>query len=119
MKSEEFIEAVKDVVKNAAIEDVKSNLESPPGRRVSKTESECSEWYNRLKEDEKGNVNAVIESAVNEAIFGLLAVLDGVRPICSAHNTNKGELVLIYRDQQGESVLNAPDKIGLHDLYNS
>lgn len=116
MKSEEFIEAVKEVVRSGAIDDVIANVKSPPGRRVSESERKRSEWYNQLSSDEKLKANSLIEDAVDEALFGILSVIDGVRAIESEEN--KGALVLSYIKEGNITVLNSPEDLALHDLYN-
>jgi predicted house-cleaning noncanonical NTP pyrophosphatase (MazG superfamily) len=114
MRPQQFIEAIKDVVRDAAIDDVISNLKDPPGRTVDKHEAERSAWYNQLSLEESAKVNSAIESAVNEALFGMLTVIDGVRAAGF-----DGKLILSHKDSGGETILNDPEKIALHDLYSS
>jgi hypothetical protein len=60
-------------------------------------------------------VSAVIATAVDGALFGLLCVLDGVRAV--EDGEIKGEFRLHYI-KGGVAVLNGPDAPFLHDLYN-
>ena len=115
MDSEEFILAIKNVVRDSAIEDTIENLEDPPGRKVPELERKRSEWFNNLPEGDRRNVESIIVDAVNEALFGLLSVLDGARAI--EDSGDKGQLILTHKGVK-ENLLNDPDKIGLHDLYN-
>ena len=78
-------------------------------------ERKRSEWFNNLPEGDRRNVESIIVDAVNEALFGLLSVLDGARAI--EDSGDKGQLVLTHKGVK-ENLLNDPDKIGLHDLYN-
>jgi len=116
MNSEQFISVVKEVVRDSAIEDTIENLEEPPGRKVSEEEKLRSDWFNSLAESDRVKVKVIIAEAVDEALFGLLSVIDGVRAI--EDGGDKGRLALIHFSQNKE-LLNDPDKIGLHDLYNA
>ncbi|MCP4990020.1 MAG: hypothetical protein GY928_29425 [Colwellia sp.] len=116
MNSEQFISIIKKVVRESAIEDTIENLEDPPGRRVSENERYRSDWFNGLSSDSRINVESIITDAVDEALFGLLSVIDGARAI--EDGENKGKLILTHKKQQ-EKVLNDPDNIGLHDLYKA
>ena len=114
MNSEDFVEALKRHVRDAAIEDTLAKLKEPPGRRVSQKEMARSDWYRALSSEEAEHVNGVIATAVHEALFGLLAVLDGVRTI----DDEDGLFELTYVSDQ-RFVLNDPRAIGLHDLLNA
>lgn len=114
MNSEEFVEALKRDVRDAAIADTIANLKNPPGRRVPPQERVRSDWYNTLSADEAEHVDSVIATAVHEALFGVLAVLDGARSI----DDEGGRFELTYVADQ-RVILNDPQAIGLHDLLNA
>lgn len=114
MNSEDFVEALKRHVRDAAIEDTIANLKQPPGRRVPPQERVRSNWYNALSPEEVEHVNSVIATAVHETLFGLLAVLDGARTI----DDQGGRFELTYVADQ-RVVLNDPQAIGLHELLNA
>ncbi|EKO3627863.1 hypothetical protein [Vibrio metschnikovii] len=116
MNSEQFISVIKKVVRECAIEDTIENLEDPPGRKVPEAEQLRSDWFNRLTEDDRRKVESIVTDAVDEALFGLLSVIDGARAI--EDGEDKGRLALIYKGLN-EELLNDPNKIGLHDLYNA
>ena len=116
MNSEQFISIIKQVVRECAIEDTIENLEDPPGRKVPEAEQLRSDWFNGLSEDDRSKVESIVTDAVDEALFGFLSVIDGARAI--EDGEDKGRLVLIHKSQN-EVLLNDPDKIGLHDLYNA
>lgn len=113
MNSQEFVEALKLHVRDAAVEDTIKNLKNPPGRRVQVEERARSDWYNNLSAAEASHVDAVIAAAVHEAVFGLLAVLDGARTI-----EGTGRLELAYVDGH-RVLLNDPQAISLHELLNA
>jgi len=114
MNSEDFVDALKRYVGDAAIEDTIASLKQPPGRRVLSKERVRSDWYNALSTEEAEHVNSAIATAVHGALFGLLAVLDGARTI----DDEGGRFELIYVADQ-RVVLNDPQAIGLHDLLNA
>lgn len=58
MKSEDFIDAVKLHVKDAAVEDTILNLKNPPGLKVLPHDRARSEWYNRLSNDDVARINS-------------------------------------------------------------
>ena len=114
MNGPDFVEALKRHVRDSAMEDTIANLKSPPGRRVPPQERKRSDWYNGLSDEEAAHVNSVIATSVHEALFGLLAVLDGARTI----DDEGGRFELTYVADK-RVPLNDPQAIGLHDLLNA
>jgi histone H3/H4 len=112
MDTELFVTAIRRYVRDAAVEDVISKLKKPPGRRVLIERKATSDWFNALSEADASYVKQVVEDAVDEAIFGLFAVLDGSRTIC------EGRFELIYVGEK-QVLLNDPDKIGLNEVFNA
>lgn len=118
MNAEEFVAAIKMVVLDAAVRGVESSLLSPPGRQPAEGLVRASEWYLGLPDDSRSMVMDVARDAAHAAVFGLLAVLDGVRAI--EGYGPKGSLRLAYVSPSGEeSVLNDEAGEELHDLLNS
>ncbi|EJN6958658.1 TPA: hypothetical protein ACX6RS_003983 [Photobacterium damselae] len=89
-------------------------MEDSPGRKVPEAEKRHSEWFNKLSDKDRSNVESIVTEAVDETLFGLLVALDGARAI----EDDKGRLVLVHKGG-AEVLLHDPDKIGLHDLYNA
>ena len=116
MNSEKFIATIKKVVRDSAVEDTIENLEDPPGRRVPEAEKIRSDWFNALSDGDRSRVESIVKDAVDEALFGFLSVIDGARAI--ENGEDKGRLILMYKSEN-EQILNDPEKIGLHDLYNA
>ena len=116
MNGEQFISIIKKAVRECAISNTIENLEDPPGKKVSETEQRRSDWFKALTEDERVKIESIVTDAVDEALFGLLSVIDGVRTI--EDGDVKGNLALIYKGPV-EELLNDPEKIALHDLYNA
>jgi hypothetical protein len=102
-------------VRNKAIEDTILNLKHPPGRKVPENEKLRSDWYNYLSETDRNWVDSVIASSVHEALFGLFTILDGDRNIEDGVSGGYFELIYVQSDRV---LLNDPEKIGLHDLFN-
>ena len=116
MDAEKFVGVLNTVVKDAAVEDTISILESPPGRRPDKELVELSEYYNAQSDDIKKIINKIIERVADDSLFGMLCVLDGVRVI--EDDEDKGELVITYKKSKGKHVILNENK-DLHDIYNS
>lgn len=112
MNADTFVQLIKLDVRDAAISDVVSKLKKPPGRQVPADKKDRSDWFNSLTPLDEARVVQVIESSVNEAIFGLFAVLDGTRKIAP------GQFELFYRDVVREW-LNDPSKIGLNEIFKA
>lgn len=115
MNNEEFIDALKLYVKDDGVEGVISKLKNPPGRNVLPQMKMLSDWYNNLSEENTNNVNAVMALTAHDVLFGVLAVLDGVRLI----DKDKGTFELTYKTQDDRVILNDPSEIGLHELLNA
>lgn len=112
MDTKLFVAAIRRHVCDAAIEDVIEKLKSPPGRRVLPEKKAKSDWFNDLSESDALHVKHVVEDAVDEAIFGLFAVLDGSRTVC------EGRFDLMYVGAE-QVLLNDPSKIGLNEVFNA
>lgn len=115
MDNAEFVDALRLYVRNDGVEGVISRLKSPPGRSVSPKMKNLSEWYNSLSEENTNNVNTTIELIAHDVLFGVFAVLDGIRFI----DKEKGKFELTYKTQEDTFMLNDPSEIGLHELLNS
>ena len=81
--AEHFVDAVHEVVYRAAARQVLELLEDPPGRNPSPQLVSLSAWSRSLDRSDGEQLAAVVRMAVDHAVFGFLAVLDGVRPIGS------------------------------------
>jgi hypothetical protein len=115
MNGEEFVEAIKLYVRDSSVENVIKQLKNPSGRSVSPERKAHSVWYNGLSNDDRNHVDHVVTRAVHSALFGIFAVLDGVRVI----DTEEGTFELVYVGSGGERVLlNDPNAMGLHDLLS-
>lgn len=114
MKNKEFIDLIKYVVRDAAIENTLGNLKQA-SKSSSDFEKSRTKWFSELSMLEKKHIESIVKDAVDESLFGLLCVIDGVRVI--EDDEVKGELILTYEKSGISFVLNDPSDIYLHDLY--
>jgi len=117
MNAENFVDAVHSEAQEAAAEDVISLLEHPPGRRPDPKLVALSQWFNTLSEEDKQRVREVAAMASHAAIFGILAIMDGVRAI--EDGADRGALELRYVKGNESTLLNDPNRPMLHDLLQS
>lgn len=120
MTLDSFMLGVKESVRNAAIEDTILQLKKPSGRNPRRRHVEQSEWFNQLSSEDQDMVTAILKEAVDEALFGIFAVLDNVRAI-NDDNTDEedGSFELYYVKDGSKVLLNKPDGMYLHDEYNA
>lgn len=106
-----FINIVVDRCRNVAIESMILNLKKPAGRKPNPKLVNMSEWYNKLSEIDKVILEEVIQESVDEALFGLMCVLDGSRS-----SGVKGNYLISYQEGYQKVTTNNGDE-PLHDLY--
>ncbi|MFB1118209.1 hypothetical protein RF240_05655 [Dickeya dadantii] len=114
MNAEQFVDVIRKVVTESSVKGIESILESPPGRKPRKDLLEMSAYYNERTDEEKEVINKIIRLSVDNAVFGFLCVLDGVRAI--EDEEEKGTLSLIYKKDE-EVILNKGED--LHDYYKA
>lgn len=114
MKNKEFVDLIKYVVRDAAIDDTLGNLKQAP-KSSSDFERSRTKCFSELPMLEKKHIESIVKDAVNESLFGFLCVIDGVRAI--EDDEIKGKLILTYEKSGTSFVLNNPSDIYLHDLY--
>ena len=113
MDAAEFVDVVRKVVMEAAVDGVVSNLTEPPGKRPAPELLKLSKWFLGLPADDRAMVRRALDEGSHAAVFGLLAVLDGVRRVDPEQPP--GKLQLWYEGRQGRTMLSGD----LHDLLNS
>lgn len=117
MDREIFVKAVKKNVRDSAISGTIKSLINPPGRKPEQELMMLSHWYNGLNEINKEMLIKVIERAVDQSVFGFLAVVDGVRVI--EDSFDKGRLDLYYMKGATQLLLNGEQDEYLHDIYKN
>jgi hypothetical protein len=113
MNTQEFVDIIREVVLDTAVDSVESNLIDPPGRKPAEDLKQMSVWYNSLDNGAKEMVLRIARYSARISVFGFFCVLDGVRAIESGE---KGDLKLYY-EKDGKVVwLNDPSEEELHNL---
>ena len=113
MNSEEFVDAIRNVVWKSTVSSMSKLLAKSPGRSPSKELIEKSNWYNSLDEDDREMVTKIIDESARIAVFGFLCVLDGARAI---EDGDKGLLKLYFEKDGNQILLNDQNRQALHDL---
>jgi hypothetical protein len=121
MDSQDFVDSIKEAVRDAAIADTLSVLENPVGRKTIQETRDMAEWYKSLDENQKRLLLKIITKSVDLSVFGILCVIDGSRSIedrsTGGSSGGRGVFELNYV-KDGQSVtLNA--NASLHELYNA
>jgi hypothetical protein len=106
LRQREFIDAVYAAVYKTAIDGVIRLLVQPPGRRPRSDIVNLSSWYNGLNDDQQNLVQDVVRLTADQAVFGMLAALDGARSL--------GPDARLILNSDGTD-LTAPHE--LHDLF--
>ncbi len=115
MNNREFVNLIRSIVRDGAVKHTLKLLERPPGRRPPEKLVKLSQWYHALPPDQREWVGLAISEAVDDAVFGFLAVLDGVGQI--EEPEERGELKLFYERDGNRELINDFDKELLHDIF--
>jgi hypothetical protein len=75
-----------------------------------------SQWFNQLPDADKAKVQDVVKLATRQSVFGVFAVLDGVRQVDGSEN--KGVLELRYCKNGQSQLINDSNTQPLHDIFN-
>jgi hypothetical protein len=115
---ERFVEIVVDHVRTPAVLDTVKVFTNPPGRTPSPELVEMSGWLGRLSPVDWQHVIRAMAHAVDDALFGVMCLLDGVRSI----NPRPGvvqrlELHAVLEDGRRRQLNVEGDGEELHDLY--
>jgi hypothetical protein len=116
MTPDEFVGFLRDRAMNAAVDGTAALLENPPGRKPSHELKEASQWYHKLTEHDRRMLMRVVCMASHQAVFGVLAILDGVRKVDDSDDG--GTFKLSFRKGEQEWDLTGSDTPFLHDLLN-
>ena len=116
MNSEEFVTRIRVAVYESVVQGTLSLLRRPPGRKPSVALVELSRWFKELAPEDQDRVQAIIRLAVRSSVFGMLAVLDGVRSIREAGEPVR-TLELWSAADEESVLLNGPNDEFLHDIF--
>jgi hypothetical protein len=115
---EGFVELVVDHVRDPAVLDAVENFTNPPGRSPSPELIEMSQWFRGLAEHDRRQVIRAMAEAVDNGLFGVMCLLDGVRSV----NPRPGilqrlEVHAVLEDGRRRQLNVEGDGEELHDLY--
>ena len=116
MKPEYFVRALERDCRDLAVEGCLEDFESPPGRKPDPALVQMSKWYKSLSSADRDMVARAMRDAADATLFGVLCVLDGVRPIESG--SEKSRFKLIAQKDNEQSII-CPGPVDLHDLKHS
>ncbi len=116
MTATDFVERIRLIVYNSTVTGCLALMQKPPGKKPSPQLQALSQWFSHLSEDEKSKVQDVVELVTRQSVFGMLAVLDGVRQI--EDTERKGTLELRYSKDGQSQLINDPNAEPLHDVFN-
>lgn len=112
-----FVDLLRAVVLDGLSDELARNWKEPPGRLRSDERSQRSEWVSQMSDGDRELLEAFGSEAARAALFGVLAVLDGVRKI---EEQSEGHLELrhIHAGQTQLLASSAPDVpvAPLHEL---
>jgi hypothetical protein len=108
MRPPDFVDAVYAAVYRTAVDGVIRLLIRAPGRRPRQDIAELSTWYNGLGEHDRDRVQEVVRLTADQAVFGMLAALDGSRTL------GRGVELSLYTDGVDLTADHA-----LHDLFRN
>jgi hypothetical protein len=115
MTAEQFVDAIKTLVMDAAVSDTLTNLARPPGRSPGRDLLELSAWFNGLSESDREMARRTFALAAHAAVFGFLAVLDGSRTI-TTYESAADHFELRHVHGAKTDVLSGPSGRVLHEL---
>lgn len=116
MDKTEFVSVLKENIREDLIRNTVSFIKSPPGRQPDKEIIKLSNWYNNLSGIDKDNFLKIVGFTVDNSIFEMLCIIDGVRVV--EDTIDKGEFELYFNKYGNKELLNTQDGQYLHDLYN-
>lgn len=116
MEPEYFVKALENECRDSAVERCLEDFESPPGRKPEPSLVQMSDWFKSLSSADRDMVARAMREAADATLFGVLCVLDGVRPI--ENGPEKSSFKLIAQKANEETVI-CPTAVDLHDLKQS
>jgi hypothetical protein len=115
MNAEDFVEALRTHVMEAAVADTISILQRPPGRSPSPELVELSNWLKGIPQDDAQKVERVLALCARQVLFGVFAVIDGSRAIDPRAGVGD-HFELRHVHAEGVEILAGPAGAVLHDL---
>lgn len=114
MDGRDFVERLTIAVRDETVSGVLAKLTKPAGRSPGQEVLDRAKWFNDLDNQSRYLLQSCIREAVDDAIFGMLCVLDGARAI--EDRGSNGRLELHYVSDKS-TFLNSPDGQSLHEFF--
>ncbi len=112
MTPNDFVETIRALAMGAAVDDTVAVLARQPGRRPSPDLVELSTWYQELDNRGQERLRSAIELAARQAVFGVLAIIDGAR----AASDEAGAFELTFRSERGVVPISGAGGAVLHEM---
>lgn len=113
MTQEEFVRNLNKAVLDSVVAQTTSTLLKPPGRQPDLLNQSVANWYRSLSDEHQQHARKFAELCAEGVFFGMLVVLDNLRAI----EGTKGELQLIWKNDNESVLLNDPAQENLHDIF--
>jgi hypothetical protein len=81
INADQLVEVIYQDVFKAAVDDCETVLGNPPGRNPGEAALEMRDWYVGLSEKDRAHLHIALRKAADYAVFGMLCLLDNVRPV--------------------------------------
>ena len=104
MNARELTRAIKLAVYQTAVKGTVATLVRPPGRCPDLDLVTCSEWFNKLKPEDRDIVVRIVDMSAAQATYNFLLALDGLIALEPAGP--KGKLELFYNNGKSRVRLN-------------
>jgi hypothetical protein len=85
MDAEDFVTGVRTAVFESSIKATLATVGEPVGKAPTEERLDLAEWYNGLGDADSARARELVRLAADQAVFGMLAVLDGVRTVHNSH----------------------------------
>jgi hypothetical protein len=116
LNAPEFVNALSETCRDAAVSDTMATLNKPSGRKVPEHLKSLSAWFNSQTPEQQNYISAVAAMAADRTLFGVFCVLDGVRAV--EQTSAKSSFRLSCSKGSVTTVL-SPGAELLHNIYRS
>jgi hypothetical protein len=116
MKPDDFVRALRSACADSAVTGCLDTFEKPLGRAPRAELVRISQWFHTLSLEERELLKSALQQVADATLFGVLCVVDGVRPI--EDSPEKSEFTLTA-SRGGSSAQLSPNETFLHDLFRS
>jgi hypothetical protein len=113
---DDLTEVVYRDVYRAAVQDSLDLIIAPPGRRPPESLMELHRWYESLGSEDQKMVRKVMAFTADSAVFGLLCLIDNVRPVTDGYRET---LSLKVCSASGEERQLVPEGVELHAEFRA